>query len=92
MAFPRLKIAVFLDGCWWHSCPLHRSRPRRNADWWEAKLLANVERDRRNTISLEAAGWKVIRIWEHEPLEEAVARVLEAVGRKRQDRVHAESA
>lgn len=84
IAFPRLRIAVFVDGCFWHQCPEHGVMPKSNRAFWEPKLRANVERDARQTKRLRDEGWVVIRIWEHEPVEEAVTRVQDAVmGRAR---------
>lgn len=79
IAFPRLRIAVFVDGCFWHQCPEHGVMPKSNRAFWEPKLQANVERDARQTQHLEDAGWIVIRIWEHEPAEEGAARIQDAV-------------
>ena len=73
--FTRARVAVFVDGCFWHVCPEHGTTPSANGDWWRRKLLANVERDRRNDTALTAAGWKVVRIWEHEDPVEASDRV-----------------
>ncbi len=64
--FRSRRIVVFVDGCFWHRCPEHGSSPDTNRDWWETKLTANVERDRRHDAELEGAGWRVIRVWEHE--------------------------
>ena len=64
--FRQERVALFVDGCFWHGCPLHSSRPRQNAEFWEAKLKANRERDKRQTRALKAAGWTVLRYWEHE--------------------------
>ena len=69
------RVAVFVDGCFWHSCPRHATVPKANRDWWEAKLRANVERDRRQTHALETAGWSVVRVWEHEDPVEGAGRV-----------------
>lgn len=66
IVFTRRRIAVFIDGCFWHSCPLHGTQPRRNANYWEPKLRGNVERDRDTDARLIAAGWRVLRFWEHE--------------------------
>lgn len=60
------KIAVFLDGCFWHGCPDHYVRPRTRATFWASKLRENVLRDRRQTIELEKLGWRVCRVWEHD--------------------------
>jgi len=64
--FRAQKLAVFVDGCFWHRCPLHGAKPAANAEFWEKKLTGNVLRDQRATRALEAAGWKVVRVWEHE--------------------------
>ena len=64
--FPGAKVAVFVDGCFWHGCPDHYSRPRSREEFWSSKLASNVERDRRQSMELEEAGWRVIRIWECE--------------------------
>lgn len=74
IVFTRAKIAVFVDGCFWHGCPDHGTKPTRNADYWTAKLERNIERDRRNNALLEEAGWTVIRIWEHEASHDAVIK------------------
>lgn len=82
VAFTRAKVAVFVDGCWWHRCPLHATTPKANREWWIAKLDANVKRDRDTDACLDEAGWKVVRAWEHEdPLE--VAERVEVVVRSR---------
>jgi DNA mismatch endonuclease, patch repair protein len=75
IVFTRRRLAVFVDGCFWHGCPAHCRMPARNRDYWEAKIGRNRERDERVTTALTAAGWRVVRIWEHEPLEGAVAQV-----------------
>jgi len=64
--FTRARVAVFVDGCFWHSCPLHATSPTTNAEWWSKKLLRNVERDRDTDARLITAGWSVLRFWEHE--------------------------
>lgn len=79
IAFTRRKVAVFVDGCFWHRCPEHATAPKDNARFWSAKLARNVARDRKQDAALGAAGWKVIRVWEHEPAAEAAERVREAV-------------
>ncbi len=78
IVFTRRRVAVFVDGCFWHSCPEHGQAPRKNASYWEPKLRRNAERDREDTDSLERSGWTVIRVWEHEPVPNAVA-AIEAV-------------
>ncbi len=79
IAFTARKVAIFVDGCFWHACPQHGSKPRANEWYWGPKLLANVERDRVNDTALTTAGWTVVRLWEHLSLEEAVATVVTAL-------------
>ncbi|MEU5722735.1 very short patch repair endonuclease [Micromonospora sp. NPDC047738] len=83
IAFTRIRLAVFVDGCFWHGCPQHATWPKANAAWWEAKILKNRERDRETTRKLEDEGWTVVRIWEHESAEDAAARLLELVRKMR---------
>jgi DNA mismatch endonuclease (patch repair protein) len=83
IVFPRIRLAVFVDGCFWHGCPEHATRPVTNADWWGRKLDGNEARDRRNNESLEAAGWTVLRVWEHEPLAQTVETIRETAARLR---------
>lgn len=71
--------AVFVDGCFWHGCPRHYSRPRTREDFWAEKLRANVERDRRQTRALRSLGWRVLRVWEHELAEDALVGVVDRV-------------
>ncbi|MFZ7087649.1 very short patch repair endonuclease [Curtobacterium sp. RRHDQ10] len=75
IVFPRARIAVFVDGCFWHWCEEHAHLPKANAALWQAKLLANRQRDARHDDELRRDGWKVIRIWEHEHPEAAADRV-----------------
>lgn len=79
IVFTRRRVAVFLDGCFWHVCPEHGTEPRNNEWYWAPKLRRNVERDLRADAALQAAGWGVVRIWEHESLDEAVAAVRAAL-------------
>lgn len=79
VVFRRARVAVFVDGCWWHGCPEHGRIPKANADWWRQKLDRNVSRDRRNDATLAAAGWTVIRVWEHESPATAAAMIKRAV-------------
>ena len=81
IAFPSRRLAVFVDGCFWHGCPDHSRPPRSNTDWWIAKLAANIARDRATTVHLEAAGWTVLRIWEHEDPARAVGSVRRVLHR-----------
>lgn len=79
IAFTRRRVAVFVDGCFWHVCPIHATEPKANGSWWSEKLAGNVARDRDTDGRLEAAGWTVVRAWEHEPVEIAADRVERAV-------------
>lgn len=83
LVFPRAKVAVFVDGCFWHRCPHHATVPASNTDWWQAKLDANVARDRDTNRRLDDAGWVVVRVWEHEDPEHAADRVAAAVEQRR---------
>lgn len=69
------RLAVFIDGCFWHGCPVHATTPKANREWWREKIDANVARDRRNDRALEARGWRVARFWEHEDPEEVVCQI-----------------
>jgi DNA mismatch endonuclease, patch repair protein len=79
IAFTRARVAVFVDGCFWHMCPNHSSLPKTNREWWLAKLEANVARDESTNAELERAGWTVVRVWEHEDTALAADRVEELV-------------
>src|SRR6266516_352120 len=80
IVFTARKVAVFVDGCFWHCCPEHGSRPASNTWYWEPKLRRNVDRDRTADVALGQAGWTVIRFWEHESIEAAVAEVVGVLG------------
>jgi DNA mismatch endonuclease, patch repair protein len=82
IVFPARRLAVFVDGCFWHRCPEHGTQPRAHGDFWRAKLDRNVERDRETDAALEAAGWRVFRCWEHEPPEEAAVRILSVLDQR----------
>lgn len=82
VVFRPAKVAVFVDGCFWHSCPEHGSRPSTNVDYWTPKLARNVERDRDTDSRLAEEGWLVIRVWEHDETGPAAERI-ESVVRKR---------
>lgn len=79
LVFCRAQLVVYVDGCFWHSCPDHATVPKANRDWWIAKLQANVERDRDTDRRLRDVGWEVLRVWEHEAVPGAVDRVEAAV-------------
>lgn len=75
IAFTRARVAVFVDGCFWHGCPEHGTQPRANSDWWTTKLAANKARDEDTDRLLHEAGWRVVRVWEHEDVVTAVQKV-----------------
>jgi DNA mismatch endonuclease, patch repair protein len=79
VVFTRKRIAVFVDGCYWHGCPKHGTAPKNNADWWRHKLDANVERDRDTDHRLQMAGWMVVRVWEHDDPKDAADRIEAAL-------------
>jgi len=64
--FPSKKVAVFVDGCFWHSCPIHSRLPKSREDYWHPKLKRNIKRDKAKNRRLERDGWKVLRFWGHE--------------------------
>jgi DNA mismatch endonuclease (patch repair protein) len=97
IVFTRHKVAVFVDGCFWHVCPIHGREPTTNEWYWGPKLRRNVERDRAADAALAEAGWAVIRVWEHESGADAVlavSRALEhafdSMGAGRQNRTEAD--
>ncbi len=75
IAFIRRKVAVFVDGCFWHGCVEHRGVPASNTEWWRDKLAKNLARDADTDNHLRDLGWSVIRVWEHETMQEALRRV-----------------
>ncbi len=79
LVFPRLKIAVFVDGCFWHGCPRHATWPKANGAFWRRKILGNRKRDQDTDRQLAEAGWLSVRVWEHEDPEEAAERVARIV-------------
>jgi DNA mismatch endonuclease (patch repair protein) len=82
LVFARAKVAVFVDGCFWHGCPTHMTWPVANAAWWREKIERNAARDRETDQLLTDAGWGVVRVWEHEDPEVAARRVMSIVGRR----------
>ena len=79
LVFRRERVAVFVDGCYWHSCPVHATRPSTNSDFWTRKLENTIARDRDTNEQLRAHGWTVLRFWEHEDAAEvadAVERIV----------------
>ncbi|GAA3051842.1 hypothetical protein GCM10010448_38740 [Streptomyces glomeratus] len=81
--FTRVKVAVFLDGCFWHGCPTHHTVAKRNSAFWAEKVARNKERDADTNRRLQEAGWVVIRVWEHEDPEVAAEKVRTAVQSRR---------
>ncbi|MBE0609378.1 MAG: very short patch repair endonuclease [Dehalococcoidia bacterium] len=75
VAFPRARVAVFVDGCFWHKCPIHTTSPKANAAYWAEKLAKNAIRDSESNQTLREMGWRVIRVWEHEDVDSAALRV-----------------
>ncbi len=85
--FRAAKVVVFVDGCFWHSCPVHGTMPKNNAEWWQQKLEANRRRDADTDLSLRASGWSVVRVWEHEDVRTAADRIEELVRGNRPSRI-----
>ncbi|WNV82798.1 very short patch repair endonuclease [Umezawaea sp. Da 62-37] len=83
VVFGPSKVAVFVDGCFWHGCPEHGTWPKRNGEFWRAKIEANRTRDANTDLVLAEAGWLSLRVWEHEPAEAAAVRVKDAVASRR---------
>ena len=81
LVFTRARLAVFVDGCFWHGCSEHKGPSKTNAHYWTPKIASNAARDRRHTRALADAGWTVLRFWEHEPADE-VARHIQSVYRR----------
>jgi DNA mismatch endonuclease (patch repair protein) len=76
IAFTRLRVAIFCDGCFWHGCPIHGTAPKTNYEWWMNKIAANRVRDRDTDARLMESGWSVLRVWEHVSLDDAVTQIL----------------
>ena len=83
LVFTRARVAVFLDGCFWHGCPDHHRPSQRNEDFWRDKVTRNRERDRETDSLLEKAGWMVVRVWEHEDPDKAADRIHAIVSARR---------
>lgn len=79
IVFRKAKVCVFIDGCFWHGCPNHFRTPASNTAWWDEKINANRDRDKRNNELLKRAGWMVVRLWEHELSEEMLARLAAVI-------------
>lgn len=85
IVFTRARVAIFIDGCFWHTCPLHGAMPKLNATYWQPKLARTVARDREADLTLTEAGWLVLRYWEHED-PAVVANQIETAVRSRRNR------
>ena len=83
IVFTRSRVAVFVDGCFWHGCPLHATYPKRNSEYWLPKLQRNINRDRETDEQLRSSGWIVVRYWEHEPPVEVADRIEDLVRSRR---------
>ncbi|WP_409184169.1 very short patch repair endonuclease [Amycolatopsis sp. VS8301801F10] len=83
LVFGPARVAVFVDGCFWHGCPEHGTWPKNNADYWRTKIETNRRRDANTDALLLEAGWLSVRIWEHEASEVAASRVIETVKERR---------
>ncbi|MGW3113840.1 very short patch repair endonuclease [Streptomyces sp. NPDC001091] len=83
MVFRPTKVAVFIDGCYWHGCPVHFVSPKTNPGYWSEKVARNIARDRDTDRKLQAAGWLVLRFWEHTPAEETAAAIIRQVTDRR---------
>lgn len=81
IVWSRRKVVVFLDGCFWHGCPIHGTTPKSNTEWWLTKIEANRQRDLRVDAILREKGWTVLRFWEHEDSEEITASVIKHLRR-----------
>ena len=79
IVFPRARVAVFIDGCFWHGCACKTVQPKSHSEFWSAKIAHNQARDLRNDAALRAAGWAVLRVWEHEDIAAASERIATAV-------------
>lgn len=88
IAFATAKVAVFVDGCFWHACPAHGVLPRNNRAWWRQKLVANRRRDREKDRQLQALGWRTIHVWEHQDMIAAGSRIARIVRAREKQRRH----
>lgn len=79
IVFRPAKVAIFVDGCFWHGCPIHGTKAKANAEFWDQKIKQNQERDKDTVLRLEAAGWRVIRVWEHEDSEKIAQGIYDIV-------------
>ena len=80
--FRQARLAIFVDGCFWHGCPKHETKPKNNRAFWQRKLSANKKRDRLVTLTLRKLGWQVLRIWEHDLARKNETRLLRRIQRQ----------
>ena len=83
LVFRNARVAVFIDGCFWHGCPVHHLPPKSHAEYWAAKIVTNKNRDAHTTALLEAAGWTAMRFWSHEKPDEVAAQIAKQIRCKR---------
>lgn len=79
IVFPRIRLAIFVDGCFWHGCKRHRSLPASNTAFWRDKIEGTEQRDKQQLRWLQESGWTALRVWEHEPPSRAASRIVELV-------------
>ena len=91
LAWKGLRVAVFIDGCFWHGCPEHATRPKANEAWWADKLDGNIRRDRRTDQQLTDRGWTVLRFWEHERPDEVADTICDTLAELRATQRRAQS-
>jgi len=83
IVFGRAKVAVFVDGCYWHGCPEHYVPPKTNPEYWNPKIAGNMARDRDTDARLAAVGWLVLRFWAHQDAAECAEEVIEAINKRK---------
>lgn len=83
VVFRSMKVAVFVDGCFWHGCPIHGTQAKANAEFWSQKIRQNQTRDTDTTKHLRSEGWKVIRVWEHEDAEKAAEKIYGCIVKRK---------
>jgi DNA mismatch endonuclease (patch repair protein) len=86
LVFPAVRVVVFVDGCFWHGCPIHGTWPKRNAEWWREKIEGNKRRDLDTDERLAQMGWAVVRVWAHEPPGQAAQKIESIVTSRREPR------
>lgn len=87
IVFRTAKVAIFVDGCFWHGCPIHGTQAKANAEFWNFKIKNNRERDLETTKLLQKAGWRVIRVWEHEDPIKVSKKIYQTLKRRKTARL-----